>query len=337
MATIRSTSLAVIGVTAALLAGCGSSGNDGSASSSQQQQFVVADALIAPVDFLQKNVDTFKDALRARVEAAGKRVTFKDFNAQGQVSNVATIDNQIANLDPDLVYAVGTPLVVGYVQQDPQTPMVFGAMTDPVGAKLADSLEQPGANATGTTDGVPAATTLDLVKQVLPDAKTIGTVINNSEANSTAQVDALKAEAAKRGMDVQVKAVVSTGDVASAIRALHVDALVVLADNTVFSALATVSQTARELKLPTFTPAGASNAEQGILVGYGVDYAELGRRAGAQAASILLDGKDAGSVPVQGLATGAPLVVGLNAATAKAIGVELPADLRKDASKVYDG
>lgn len=340
MATIRSTSLAVIGVAAALFAGCGSSDkkdDSGSSSSQTKEQFVVADALIAPVDFLQVNVDTFKEELRSRVEAAGRTVTFKDYNAQGQVSNVATINNQIANAGVDLVYAVGTPLVVGYVQKDPETPMVFGAMTDPVGARLIDSLESPGTNATGTTDAVPAATTLDLVQQVLPDAKRIGTVVNTSEANSTAQVDALKAEASKRGIEVQVKPVVSTGDVASAMRALDVDALVVLADNTVFSALATVSQTAQQMKLPTFTPAGASNAERGLLVGYGVDYTELGRLAGAQAAQILLDGEPAGSIPVQGLASGAPLLVGLNAATARAIGVELPAELKDEATKVYGG
>jgi putative ABC transport system substrate-binding protein len=337
MPTIRTIPLALLGVVAVLAAGCGSDDSkDGASTSQAQDSFAVAASLIAPVDFVEANVAEFEKALRTQIEAAGKTVTFKDYNAQGQVSNVATINNQIANSDVDLVYAIGTPLVVGYMQKDPQTPMLFAAMSDPVGSRVARSLEAPGGNATGTSDAVPAGTTLDLVQQVLPDAKRIGTVINTSEANSTSQVDALKAEAESRGLEVEVKPVVGTGDVASAIRALDdVDALVIVADNTVISAVATVSQTARELKLPTFTSTGPTNAARGILVAYGVDYSELGRLAARQAASILLDGKDPGAIPVIGLDAGATLQVGVNAATARAIGVELPADLTETA-KVFD-
>lgn len=327
------TSIALLGtafVLCAALTACGSSSGDGAAAQGGER-VEVATVQLAQVGVLDENVAAFKEELRK----LGIEVEFKDSNAQGQISNVSTIVNQLSNDPPDLAYVVGTPLVVAAVQKMPRTPIVFGIMNDPVGAKVARSLEAPGGLATGTSGAVPAHITFDLIAKTIPDAKRVGLIGNPSEANTQNEIRHMKAEAGKRGIELVVRPVINTGEVASAVRSLKgADALIVPSDNTVVSAISTVAQTARELKLPTFDPGGADLADQGILYAYGPNYKELGREAARQAASILRDGKSPGEIPVAGLRSGSQLELNVNETTAKAIGATVPAEVRSQVAKV---
>src|SRR6266508_3265278 len=198
-------------VAAALVAACGGSsepGGTGTGASAGKKK--VAIALLAPVNVLEANIASFK----AELARLGYRdVEYQDYNAQGQVSNVPTIVDQIARKRPDLVYAVGTPFNIAIAQKLPTTPQVFGVMTDPVGAKVIHRLDRPGTNATGTTVAVPARIVFDVIADALPGAKRLGVIGNNAEQNTVSSIRQLKAEAKGRGIGLDVRAVTKTSDV----------------------------------------------------------------------------------------------------------------------------
>jgi putative ABC transport system substrate-binding protein len=314
---------------AAYLSGCGSTAKKGEKS--------VGIALLAPISLLQDNVNQFKSELAASGFKDGRNVTFSTFNAEDQLSNVNSIVTRLVQLHPSLVYLVGTPLVEGFVEQRTNIPVLFGAMTNPVAGKVVKTLAHPGGEVTGTSDAVPATVTLGIVKRTLPSVTRVGIIGNPSEPNSVSQISAIQAAAKPAGIQVIYRSVPSTSEVASAIRSLgSVGALIIPSDSTVVGALGGVVQTARQLHIPTFSTAGGSLAAQGIMMSFGVDYQTLGREAGVQAAKIL-HGASPASMPVVGLASGAPLQLGVNLATARALGVGIPAAMRKQATAVYGG
>lgn len=294
----------------------------------------IAVALIAPVGLLEDNVAAFE----AELAKLGYHPHYENYNAQGQISNVSTIVEQIAQQHPDLVYAVGTPLNVAVMQELPKTPQVFGVMSDPVGAKLAHSLTQPGGYATGTSGAVPASLTFDILTAAIPNLKHVGLIGNLAETNTTSDIAHLSAEARKRGIEFTVRPVTSTEDVASAIRSFSgIQALIIPGDNTVVSAIATVAQTADAQHIPTFDPYGASLAEQGITVAFGPDYNVLGTAAAEQAAKIL-GGASPADIPVVGLGSpGIPNLVYLNSASAAKVDLTVTPALRKLVAKTIGG
>ncbi len=326
----------VIGV-AVMLSACGGSSGDSTSTSgtasgsgpSSGDQKTVGVAVLASVSLIEENAEAFKKEL----EKSGANVKFEEFNAQGQLSNVNSIAIRLAQLHPDLTYLVGTPLVEAFAKDSPESPYIFGAMTDPVGAGVAKSLEQPGGDGTGTSDRVPANITFEAIKEVVPGLKSVGVIGNTAEENTVVQFEELEEQASKEGIEVQKRTVTNTGEVASAIRSLEgVEALVIPADNTVGSALGTVAQTSQQLGIPAFGLLGATAAEEGLLVGLGADYAQLGTKAGEQAAEIL-EGASPGDIPVV-LGAEEHAQIGVNLQTAEALGLQIPATLEKEATVV---
>jgi putative tryptophan/tyrosine transport system substrate-binding protein len=319
-----------------VVAACGGSGGSGSTAASSEVSTAGGDpksvdvAVLATVEVLQENIAAFKQQL----EAEGVDVKFEEFNAEGQLSNVNSIVTRMTQLKPDLVYLVGTPLVEAYLKADPETPIVFGAMSDPIGAGAAESLEHPGGSATGTTAAVPPEDTFNLLNEVVPDMKTIGVIGNTAEENTVHQIEELEEQADEEGVEVEQRSVANTGEVASAIRSLEgVDALVVPNDNTVTSALPTVAQTCSQLKLPCVQLAGATVVEEGFLLSLGADFTLLGEKAAAQATEILA-GASPGEIPVFALEGEKGLEYGVNLEVAAELGLEIPASLTEQASVV---
>lgn len=319
---------------ALIAAGCGgsSSGSTDSAStsggSSGTQKIGVA--LIAPIDVLEANIEAFKQELKKQ----GIEAEYEDFNAEGQISNVNSIATRLQQIEPDLVYLVGTPLVESFAQHNSAgTPIVFGAMTDPISDKIVASLEKPEGDATGTSDKVPAKLVYEVISEALPEAKTVGVIGNTAESNTVVQIEELKELASKEGFELEERTVAGTSEVASAIRSLEgVDVLVIPNDNTVTSALATVAKTTADLGIPTVELAGDSMAEEGFMIGLGVNYEKMGSEAGEQAAEII-GGKAPGEIPVR-VGAEKELDVGVNLVLAKELGVSIPSSLEQRAEVV---
>ncbi len=272
---------------------------------------------------LNASVEGFKEALAD----AGYDATYDEQNAQGDVQTAATIAGNFATADLDLVLAVATPTAQAAAQAITDKPVLFTAVTDPVGAGLVKSLKDPGGNVTGTTDAPPvedgdnpATKQMSLIKQIVPDAKTVGIVYSSGEANSLTQVKWAK-EAAK-SMDLEIKeaTVTTSAEVQQAAESLSVDAYYVITDNTVVSALDSLLTVAESKKVPTIAAEGNSVAD-GCVGSWGISYHDLGYQTGEMAAKVLAGEADPASTPVEDAKN---LELYLNLAAAKKQGVTIP-------------
>ena len=218
----------------------------------------------------------------------------------------ANVMNQIiANFQADkvdLMVGVATPVAMGMqaATEDTDMPVVFAAVSDPVGAGLVESLEAPGANLTGTSDYLDTTAVMNLIFAADPDADLIGLLYNVSEDASTAPIAAAKEYLDAKGVAYVERTGTTVDEVMLAVQALvsdGVDAVFTPTDNTVMTAELAIYETLAEAGIPHYTGAD-SFALNGAFLGYGVDYANLGVETGNMIADILLNGKNAGEVPV---------------------------------------
>ncbi|MCW5953440.1 MAG: ABC transporter substrate-binding protein, partial [Propionibacteriaceae bacterium] len=165
-------------------------------------------------------LDAAREGFKAALADAGLEVTYDEQNAQGDPSIAASIAGTFADGDYDLILAIATPTAQAVAQKITDIPVLFTAVTDPLGAELVASLEAPGANVTGTSDANPVKEQLELVKQVVPDAKTLGVVYNSGEANSVTQVAWLREIAPTLGLEIKESSAPTTADVQQATEAL---------------------------------------------------------------------------------------------------------------------
>ena len=235
------------------------------------------------------------------------------------------IANFIAD-EVDLMVGVATPVAIGMqgMTTDNGIPVVFAAVSDPVGAELVESLEKPGANITGTSDYLDTAAVLNLIFAANPDAKKVGLLYNPSEDASTAPVAAAKEILTAKGVEVKEYTGANVTEVMQAAEAIvsdGMDAVFTPTDNTIMAAELSIYETLAEAKIPHYTGAD-SFALNGAFLGYGVDYANLGRVTGDMIAAILVDGADPAATPVQTFDNGTATV---NTETCEAIGFDFEA------------
>ena len=269
-------------------------------------------------------LDAAREGFKAALADAGVQATYDEQNAQADPSVTTSIAGTFADGDYDLILAIATPSAQAVVQKITDVPVLFTAVTDPVGALLVGSLETPGANITGTSDANPVKEQLELVKQIVPDARTVGVVYNNGEPNSVTQVSWLKEIAPGLGLEIKEAAAPTTGDVQQATESLgDVDAIYVPTDNVVVSSLGALIGVAETKQIPVIG-AEAGTVSAGAIATYGISYSELGRQTGEQAVRILTEGADPAIMPVE---TQANLEVYLNLGAAQRMGVTLPQEL----------
>ena len=263
----------------------------------------------------------------------GENIKIDYQNAQGDQTNLKTICQKFAHQKYDLIVAIATPSAQAAVGETREIPIVFSACTDPVGSGLVSNMEKPGGNVTGTSDAVSAEKIMELAKRITPNIKKVGALYNSSETNSIAVVNNLKDYAAKNGMTVVDATVTNSSEVQQAVSSLigKVDAVFSPIDNTVASAMPLVAQVANKAKMPVYVGAD-SMVKDGGLATYGINYPVLGQETANMAVEIL-NGKKAGDIPVKSMTD---MDIYLNQATAKAIGIDIPADVMKEAVQVFD-
>ena len=235
------------------------------------------------------------------------------------------VANFIAD-EVDLMVGVATPVAIGMqgMTADNGIPVVFAAVSDPIGAQLVESLEKPGANITGTSDYLDTAAVLNLIFAANPDAKKVALLYNPSEDASAAPIAEAKEILTAKGVEVKEYTGANVTEVMQAAEAIvsdGMDAVFTPTDNTIMAAELSIYETLAEAKIPHYTGAD-SFALNGAFLGYGVDYANLGRVTGDMIAAILVDGADPAATPVQTFDNGTATV---NTETCEAIGFDFEA------------
>ncbi len=250
---------------------------------------------IAQAPVLDDAVRGFESALTKGVP--GRHVDVEVKNANGDQSLVASLSRDLAGGDYDAYAVIGTPAVTALVQQVRDKPIFAIAMGDPVGAKVAKSLEAPGGNVTGSTDYVDPAELLRTVDATTPRPRTIGTILDPSNQNMAIWSKALT-KAARANGDKVVEATVSgAGDVPSAARSLdgRADLVLIGPDATTLSAIDAVGAATAKARLPMIVVGGEISVK-GVTASIGPDYRQVGRQAGEAAVQVLEDGKKPGAV-----------------------------------------
>ena len=222
----------------------------------------------------------FVDELAKQGYVEGENIEINLQNAQGEQRNLKTISQQLAE-SSDVVLAIATPSAQSLANTTQTTPVIFSAVTDPVSAKLVESREHPGGNVTGTSDQSSDAisTQINLIKKVLPKAKTIGILYTQSEPNSVVQKDEAKRLLEEKGFTVVEKTILDSNNVKAAAESLmtEVDMVFVPTDNIISSTMETVKQVSIKHKVPVFGGSTEMIAVGG-LYNYGTNYEELGRQ-----------------------------------------------------------
>lgn len=283
------------------------------------------------------SLDAVRDGVRdGLIEAGykeGENLEFIYESAQGNPATAAQIAREFAGSSPDVIVPIATPSAQAAAGASRTIPIVFSAVTDPVAAGLVASNEAPGANVTGVSDLTPVAGHIALIKELVPEVKSVGFVYNPGEANSVALLDMFKAAADEQGVAIVEAMANRTADVQNAARSLvgKVEAMYVPTDNTVVSAFEAIVGVADENDLPLIS-GDTDSVSRGALAAVGFDYYQVGLQT-AEVVLRVLKGENAGEIPVT-FASGSDLVVNKKAAEAQ--GVELPEALLERASKVIE-
>lgn len=245
---------------------------------------------------LENCKEGFIKGLKEEGYEEGKNLTIDFQNADSDTGNAAQIANDFVSDGVDLICAIATPSAMAAYNaaEEDEIPVIYTAVSDPVAAALAKKDGTPVGEVTGTSDAYPYEKQLELIRKMLPKAKTIGILHTTSETNSDAQLAQYKALAKNYNLTIVDKGVSTSADIPLATDSIlkKADCLVNLTDNTVVSSLATILDKANDAKVPVF----GSEVEQvkvGCVAAAGLDYIELGVQTGKMAAKVLKGEKKA--------------------------------------------
>ncbi|MCA1029231.1 ABC transporter substrate-binding protein [Cytobacillus kochii] len=327
----------LIGSSMLLLGACGSSGADEASGSegNEKEQEVVKIGITQIVE--HPSLDAAREGFIAALKDAGyeegKKLELDYQNAQGDANNNMSIAQNLVNGDNDLILAIATASAQSVVQSTKDIPILFTGITDPLSADLVKDLDNPGENVTGTSDTHPDAikNTIASIKKFVPEAKTVGIIYNDGEANSIVNVENAKKALEENGLEYALTAISTSSEVKQAAESLvdRSDVFYIPKDNTVVSALESVITVANKEKIPTFV-GESDSVERGTFSSYGFEYHDLGYKTGEMAIEIL-NGKNPGDIPV-GFPDNLELIV--NKSAAEKQGVELTDELLEGAKVI---
>ena len=261
------------------------------------------------------------EGLRAKGYEPGKNLEFSYEMAGGNPAQAAKIARELVSENPHVLVGIATPTSQALVSATRTIPIVFTAVTDPIGARLVKQLEQPGRNVTGLSDLSPISQHVSLIKELLPNAVSVGVVYNPAEANAVALVGLLKQATRDFGFTLHTEKALTIDDVEekTASVAKRSDVIYALTDNTVASGIEGLINAANQAGTPVVAGA-TSYVGKGAIAGLGLDYYDVGVQTADYVAAIL-NGQKPGKLNVK-TAQSSQLVVNLDAA--RMLGLTLP-------------
>lgn len=316
---------AVVAVTTALaLTACGSSStntttDDKSAESTDDTTYKIGVLQLTQHAALDKANEGFIAAL----DESGIKYEVDQQNASGEQSACQTIAEKLVNDGNDLIYAIATPAAQAVAGVTSEIPIVLSAVTDPAESGLVASNDAPGGNVTGTSDLTPVKEQIELLKQILPDAKTVGILFCSSESNSEIQAAMAREACEANGLEHIDFTVSSSNEIQTVVESMvgKVDVIYAPTDNTIAAGMPTVSMIATDNGLPIIC-GEQGMVDAGGLATYGIDYYQLGYMAGQMAVEILRDGADPATMPI-GYLSADQCELSVNDETATALGIDV--------------
>lgn len=327
--------LLVLNITAAACvaaAGCGSDSSSGGTASKEasSKPYRVSVLQLAQIEIFDQMTRRFQARLRQRL--APRRVDFSVANAQGDPSLLRDVVRQQVRSRVDAFAVLGTDAVVAMSQAERRRPVIAVAMTDPVAAKVAKTLDQPAGNVTGSVSFMDPGKVLRQISRTAPPPRRLGTIVNPASANDSSWLGALKRAASARRTTLVQVSISSAGDVPAAARSLlgRVDGILLPPDAVIVSAVPAIGSLAASRKLPLYLTGGDASV-RGVLAQVGPDFVDLAALAADSLGEIVVGGRSAGDVAFKRFG-GDPKWT-LNSSTAKALtNLRLPPDVTAAAS-----
>ncbi len=267
----------------------------------------------------------FLDSLKELGYEDGKNIAFDYQNAQGSQDILTQIADRFVANNVDMILAIATPSALTMAGKTETIPILGTAITDYVDAKLAKSNEEPGFNVSGTTDMNPIVEQIDLLRKLVPDAKTVGLLYTGSEPNSVLQAVIATQAIVAAGMEVKEIKINNSNDVQQAATSLadQVDVIYLPTDNVVASAMPIVGEVTMAKKIPVIC-GEAGMVSGGGTATLGISYYNLGWQTGLMANDVLKNGADVSKMPIQAQTE---FEYAFNLENAAAIGLVIPQEL----------
>ncbi|MDO4554099.1 MAG: ABC transporter substrate-binding protein [Lachnospiraceae bacterium] len=324
----------------ASLAGCGSStgssSGEGSTAAAGEETYTIGISQFAEHGSLDNCREGFIEGLKEAGIEEGKNLVIEEKNADADMGTAAQISQSFVTDDVDLICAIATPAAQSAytAAMDADIPVIYTAVTNPIAAELATEDKKPVGEVTGTSDELPVEAQLKMIREILPDAKTIGILYTTSEANSVYTIEEYEEMAGDYGFTIEKAGINTSSDISLAAEDLlgKVDCLTNLTDNTVVASLATILDMANEKNIPVF----GSEIEQvkiGCLAAEGIDYINLGKQTGAMAAKVLKGEAKASELDYESITENSLYV---NQKVAENLNITVPDTMTERAVEIFD-
>lgn len=267
----------------------------------------------------------FVDGLKEAGYEDGKNIIIDYQNAQGEQANCITIGQKFINDKSDLILAIATPAAQAIANMTKDIPILITAVTDPADSKLVADNNAPGGNVTGTSDLTPVEAQIELLKEIIPNVKTVGLLYCSSEQNSVFQINIAKKKLDSMGIKYIDIAISNLNEIQQVIQNVigKVEAIYTPTDNMIANGMATVALMTEPAKIPVICGEGGMTMLGGTAT-YGINYYELGKLTSTQAVSILKGDKKTSEMPIEYLQK-FDLVVNTN--MIESIGLTIPESL----------
>ena len=293
----------IICTAAMLFSGCASDKTEKTDANKSDKVYKIGVTQFADHPSLDNCREGFIQGLANKGFKEGENLEIEVVNAQTEMAKATQIAQSFASSGKDLVCGIATPSAQALYAAcaEKGIPVIFNAISDPVGAKLAKSETEAMTGITGVSDKLPVEDQLKLIREILPDAKKIGIIYTTGEANSVSTIEEYKKLAPQYGFEIVDKGITKQAEIPQVMDVIltQVDCISNLTDNTVVAALGVVLEKASAAKIPVF----GSEEEQvknGCIASAGLDYVKLGIQAGEMAANVL-NGTSIDTIPFETL------------------------------------
>jgi putative ABC transport system substrate-binding protein len=285
----------------------------------------------------QTFVAAFREGLQKAGWTEGRNIRIDARWAAGDTKAMQRHAKELVALQPDLILSANTPTTTALLQQTRTIPIIFVNVTDPIGSGFVASLSRPGGNITGfiTMEPTMAGKWLELLKEIAPRVARVALLFNPATAtNFDAYLKPFGAAALTFGVEAIAAPVHDSSDIESAVAAQGREpngGLIVTPDPFLNVHREAITSLAARYRLPAVYPFHQF-PEVGGLLSYGNDQLDNYRRAAVYVDRILRGAKPS-ELPVQ-----APVKFELviNLKTAKALGLDVPAQLQQRAYQVIE-
>lgn len=281
-------------------------------------------------------LDALEQGIQDAVLEAYPEATFDLQNANGEMATATTIAQQFKASRADVAVGIATPTAQALAQNLSEIPVVFSAVTDPVGAGLVEGITSGTDNVTGISDMTQVSEHIKLLSELV-ELETLGMVYTSGEANAVVLAEMAEEACNDLGIEFIGGAVTNSAEVMQAAQAIagRCDAFYVSTDNTVVSALAALGDAATQAGIPVFSADTTSAMDGDVFMAWGFDYYKMGLASGRMVVDII-NGADPADVPVGFMTSTEDIDLFINLDVAEALGIEVPQELQDQAATLIE-